>query len=635
LIVGLAVELIDNAELEDGFRIGDVEVYPRQQRVRSKAGNEKRVEPGVMAVLVAIAQRNGNLITRDELVAEVWKRPTADGPIDRRIMLIRKALGDREKPHRCVETLHKRGYRLLLPVEPLARGEPSDASVRPATTDDNPSQSIVSWRSLPVRWLFVLAAFVAAVFAFWPDGVDGEFESIAVLPFDNLSADPRDEYLVKGFKEELVQTLHNIRDLTVINVRTRAHGRDGVDTLLYGSLQRSGDLLKASFVIETAAGGITVAAGDVEGPLDDLFELQEALAQKVQQELYPGDSQRLVSRSRPANAAAYNEYLLGSYAFDRRGQADNLERAIERFRRTIDLDPEFGPAYLQLATAYALLPDHRGAGLEASNKLALDTVSDGIEADPNIEAAAGAVYGFVFHKEKRWEQSRAAYERAVNAPFVDVNAFNWYSRMLASVGDLQGSLRVARRGVELAPDSAVLNSRVAMAYSWLGMNEDAHRYFERANALGAGGTTHMLASALSLYRLGETDQSYAVAQEAVSLAGVSGNWVDPVFLALNDSSGVPAALAAVDAATGSGELNPQAEVVVRALLGDVDGALEVAERLEAPGEVFEMDLLFTPELKTVRQRQEFVDLMRRLGVDAYWRANSCTFHDADVVCPTG
>ena len=234
--MGLAVELIDNAELEDGFRIGDVEVYPRQQRVRSKAGNEKRVEPGVMAVLVAIARRNGNLITRDELVAEVWERPTADGPIDRRIMLIRKALGDREKPHRCVETLHKRGYRLLLPVEPLARVEPSDASVRPATTDVKPSQSTVSWRSLPARWWFVLAAFVAAVIAFWPDGVDGEFESIAVLPFDNLSADPRDEYLVKGFKEELVQTLHNIQDLTVINVRTRAHGRDGVDTLLYGSL---------------------------------------------------------------------------------------------------------------------------------------------------------------------------------------------------------------------------------------------------------------------------------------------------------------------------------------------------------------------------------------------------------------
>jgi DNA-binding winged helix-turn-helix (wHTH) protein/TolB-like protein len=632
------VDLIDNALLDEGFRLGDAEVFPQQLRIRTEAGKEERVEPGVMAVLVAIARRNGNLVSRDELVEEVWGRPTADGPIDRRIMLIRRALGDRGRQHRYVETLTKRGYRLLVPVEPLAGQTPASSEAtpeeRPAAVTPDEKRSD---RRIPIV-PFAAALLVVAVAAYvlWPDRVDATVESIAVLPFDNFSAAPGDEYLVQGFKEELVQTLHSVPGLTVVNVRSEALPRAGggsVDTLLFGSLQRSGDMLKVSFVVENSSNGITLAADDVAGKLDDLFGLQEALARKVQVALYPGTTKRLVSRSRPANAEAYNEFLLGSYAFDRRGQKDNLEEAIRRFQNTIALDPEFGPAYLQLATAFALLPDYRGADLADSNQQALEAVSRGIAVDSNIEAAAGAVYGFVAHKEKRWGESRRAYERAVGAPFVAANSFNWYSRLLASVGDLDGSLRVARRGLALAPDSAVLNSRVAMAYCWLGENEEALRYFERANALGADGTTHLFAYALLLNRIGEVEQSHAVARKAIDLAGGTGSWLDPIFRALRDPGEAPAALEAVNTASEGGELSAQVEIVLRSVFGDLDGALLVAKSLEEPGEAFEMDLLYTPELRRLRERPEFEALMLRLGIPAYWQANGCSFVDAEVVCP--
>ena len=625
------MELIDRETLEDGFRLGDFEVLPRQVRVRSEAG-EERLEPGVMDVLVAIARRDGNLITRDELVDEVWGRPTADGPIDRRITLIRKALNDRAKPYAYVETLPKRGFRLLLPVEPLKPPTPQAVADDPATV---PAPSVDKQSPL-VRWVVGLAAVAVSVFALWPRAGDTQFDSIAVLPFDNLSAAPGDDYLVNGFKEELVQTLHRIDGLTVINVRiepSRDAPASDVDTLLYGSLQRSGNVLKVSYTIEDSGDGKTLAAGDVSGSLDELFQLQEQLAQAVQAELYPGLAQVLVSRSRPASAAAYNEYMLGAFAFDRRGQPGKLEEAIQRFEATIDLDPNYGPAYLQLATAYALLPDYRGANLAESNALALATVDAGIDMDSNIEAAAGAVYGFVYHKEKRWADSERAYERAVNAQFVDPNAFNWYSRMLGSVGDLHGALSVARRGVELAPDSAVLNSRVAMVYTWLGDNDNALKFYERANALGADGSTHLMAFALLLNRTGNVEGSYAATRTVVEMEGVTGNWVGPVFAALADPAAAPEALAAVNAASENGELAAQVEVVLRNFLGDVDGAMDIARRLEEPGEVFEMDLLYTPELRRLREHPGFGELMRRLGVQAYWRANSCVFMDGDVSCP--
>ena len=232
-----------------------------------------------------------------------------------------------------------------------------------------------------------------------------------------------------------------------------------------------------------------------------------------------------------------------------------------------------------------------------------------------------------------WAESEAAYERAVTAQFVDVNAFNWYSRMLGSVGDLYGSLRVARRGVELAPDSAVLNSRVAMVYTWLGDDDAALSYYERANALGADGSTHLMAYALLLNRMGKVEQSYAATRTGVEMEGFSGEWVDPVFAALVDPAAASEALEAVNAASDRGELAAQVEVVLRTFLDDVDGAMDIARRLEEPGEVFEMDLLYTPELRRLREHPEFPALMRRLGVQSWWRQNNCTFTDGDVSCP--
>ncbi len=624
--------LYEKQQLEAGFRLGDWQVLPLRSSI--ERGDETiRLEPGVMDVLMALARRNGDLVTRDQLVDEVWGgRATADGPIDRRIAALRKAFGDQSEPRQYIETLTKRGYRLLKPVE-LPEPEPETRPVDPPAT--------VAGDSGLVRWAVGLAAVAVVVWALWPRADMSGFESIAVLPFDNLSQDPGDEYLVLGFKQELVQTLLTIDGLMVKNVHSKDMGQSveeiarelDVDTVLYGSLERTGNVIKVRFTIETGQDGVTLEAGNVSGDRDDLFSLQEQLAQLVQKELYPEATQVLTSRSKPASPEAYNEYLLGYYAFDRRGQPGFLEEAIERFEATISLDPQFGPAYLQLATAYALLPDYRGADLEEYNSLAIETVDTGIERDPSIEAAAGAVYGFVHHKRKEWRRSQEAYERALSGRVVDVNAFNWYSRMLASVGDLHGALDIARRGRELDPDSPVLNSRLAMSYTWLGNNEQAREYFELSNRLGAGGPTHLMAYAFLLSRVGDLEASFNAAEQGLGAAGLEANWLGPMFEALADPAAAGRALAAVDAASKAGQMTAQVEVVVRTILGDLDGAMRIAERLEEPGEVFEMDLLFAPELSPLRLHPGFEPLMVRLGVAAYWQSNSCVFVDGNVSCP--
>jgi DNA-binding winged helix-turn-helix (wHTH) protein/TolB-like protein/tetratricopeptide (TPR) repeat protein len=616
-------------ELNRGFELGEWEVLPARGVFR-RGEQEEHPEPLVFGVLLALARRDGDLVTRDELVSELWDgRPMGDEPINRSLSQLRGHLGDRDRPYQYVETLTRRGYRLKKRVRLMHPAEQLDrVSPKP------PLQSRL-WQIVATIGALTLVA--AVIWTLRPELP----RSMGVLPFANGSGNADDQYLVFGFKDELMQTLHNIPNFVVINGRVTYDDEEltdiakilNVDTVLEGTVQRSGDTLKVSYEISNGSNGAMINSGDITGPLEDFFALQERLAKIVLDDLFGPSAQTLISSSRPANFGAYERYMRGLFVFQRRGQQGNLENAIELFQDTIRLDGQFGPAYLQLATAYALLPEYRNAPLEEMNRAAIDTVEEGIDVDDSIRDAGNAVFGFVFHKQKNWKQAEQAYVRATRAEIVDSNAFNWYSRMLASVGRLDKALDQVIAAQEMDPTSAVINSRLAFAYTWMDNRPMAYDFYERSEMLGAGGTTHVMGYALLLARDGKLDEAYAQVKAAVESAETSANWVDPLFAAFADPAASGAALNAVDVAVAEDQITDQAEFVVRGLLGDLDGAMRVARRLEDPGEAFEMDLLFIPEMQPLRERADFLDLMDALGISQYWEDNGCTWTSAAVQCP--
>ena len=215
----------------------------------------------------------------------------------------------------------------------------------------------------------------------------------------------------------------------------------GVDAVLFGAVQRDGDMLKINYNIASRVDGLNLSSGSITGQLNGIFGLQERLASMVRDDLLGESPQQLVSKSRPASYEAYDRYMRGTYALDHRFTQHNLEACIELFEETIRMDPQFGPAYLLLATGYAVLPDYRDMPREESYKLAIETVEPGVAVDDSIRDAASAVFGYVYQKQRRWADAEGAYLRAISAQVVDSNAFNWYSRMLASVGRREDALR--------------------------------------------------------------------------------------------------------------------------------------------------------------------------------------------------
>lgn len=622
-------------DLFAGFTIGDWEVLPGQGVLR-RGDQEERPEPKVFEVLLALACHDGNLVTRDDLIREVWSgRPTSDEPINRCLSQLRGHLDDRSKPHQYVETLQRRGYRLMTPVKLHRQVE--SAATRERDLAPGPGSRL--WKI--VAALMVLGFLATIALTMRPAATSPEIRSIAVLPIENLSGDPNNQYIVDGIKNVLARRLSEVPGLAIKNTRDKYDGEPSqiaelldVDGVLSGAVQLQDSTLKVTYLVSRGRDNVTIGSGEVNGDLAGIFALQERLANEVLDGLSDSTRKAQVATNAP-NAEAYNRYMRGLYALDHRGEGDNLEKAIKLLQDSIRLDEEYGPAYLALATAYALMPYYRSLPVLETDRAAIQTIEQGIAVDPGIKSAAGRIYGSHYHQQKRWSESEAAYRLATAAPVQESNAFNWYSRMLNSVGRLDDALQQALRAEAIDPDNGVVNSRLAIVYTWLGDSGKALDYFERAGDLGGTSAIHNLAHALLLIREGRIADAEAMAVVSVGTADGSIDWIRPVFAAFADPSAAGHALEVLARVSADPGLIPEVEVTARTMLGDTDGAMAVARRLEEPGEFFQMDLLFAPELQALRDHPGFMPLLQRLGVVEYWEDAGCEFDGQKAVCPPG
>jgi DNA-binding winged helix-turn-helix (wHTH) protein/TolB-like protein len=616
-------------QLEKGFNLGEWEVLP-QKGVLRRGDEEAHPEPKVLAVLLTLAQRDGDLVTKDELIEEVWEgRAFGDEPIQRCVALLRKHFGD-TRPYEYIETLQRRGYRLLKPVE---LHEPADVLV--AEPPESNGGDVRRWKIVTA---LIAAGFVAVAALTWVPDREPAMQSIAILPMDNLTGDPANQDITEGIQYSLAVRLSELPDFMIRNVRlvpdvppAEVAEALNVEFVFRGSLQMQGEMLKITWQIDRGADNFNYISGEVPGDLRELFSLQEQLAQAVRAELAGPGTPQLVARYEP-ESAAYNSFTRGMYLLERRGEALNLEESIELFKESVSLDDNFGPAYLALAEAYALLPDYRNLPLDEYLQKAVTTVEAGINADSSIENAAASIYGFVLHQQKRWQESEKLHKRAINAAVVDANSFNWYSKMLSSVGRREDSVRVALAGEMVDPGNPIVSNPIALTYLWLGETQKAQEYFERAGKLGSGGRYQLLGHAMLYMRLERFEEAKELAIAEWKAQDLPSDWIEPVFAGFADPTQAETALDVLDQEWTPESLPPMVEFIARSWLGDVNGAMEIAQLLKEPGEAFEMDLLFIPETEPLRKHPDFMPLMQELGLVAYWGSVGCVWELSQVSC---
>jgi DNA-binding winged helix-turn-helix (wHTH) protein/TolB-like protein/Tfp pilus assembly protein PilF len=618
-------------DLQRGFELGPWTVMPERGLLRQGAV-EEHLEPMVMDVLVALASRQGGVVTRDQLVDAVWNgRATADDAIAAKIATLRNKLGDDSRHPEYIETVQKRGYRLKMPVEVSAAPEPEQRGASYVRV------------SRPVL-LAALAALAIAVIIWWLP-TNKPVDSVAVLQFKNLSDDKEKfQYVVDGFREELVISLNQVPNLNFTRGPELSDDRTakmiakdlGVGVIVTGSLRTDGDKIRITVEL-ISADRFQIWSGKFDGAADDVFSLQERVATEVRDELLGEKGEQIRAASRPANPAAFDRYMLGRFFLGKR-DIESLRHARALFQETIEIDPNFGPAYLRLAINYLLLADYSPKQRRQIFAQAIEVANQGVQADPSIRAPAAIIYGSVDHQLGNWAAAEDAFATAFRSVTVYPTAYHWHARLLGDLGLLDRSLQQAMTALSMEPASQILNSRVAIAYFWTNDIPKARHYFEVANNMGVGAAEHHFAYTLFLLRDNRLEDARATMKFGLKLAQSDDWWVDPVIDALvhpGNQEMLGIAFETIEKMIADG-VSPFITMTVWALLGQADRVMEIAMQVaeSEPGTLYELEIIYLDEFKALREHENFPALLQALGLTNYWNSIGCRWSNDQVHCDT-
>jgi TolB-like protein/Tfp pilus assembly protein PilF len=322
--------------------------------------------------------------------------------------------------------------------------------------------------------------------------------SIAVMPFKNLTADSDNEYFCEGLAEELLNALAKIRRLFVV-ARASAFsfkGKDldareigqrlGVDTILEGSVKKSGPRLRISVQLINAANGYQLWSQRFERQLTDLFELQDeitlAIISELKVELLETDKQVLL-RSRSTDLQAYNLYLKGRFYWAQRPQG--ISKAIEFFQLAIDRDPRSALARAGLADCYATLGSWENGSLPPIPAMAKARAAankavelDGRLAEPHATLAYRAT-----HHDWDWRTAETQFQLALELDPNYAVTHHWYSHYLTAMGRTEESLAASKRCLELDPLDLVINIHMAWHYQFSRQYDEAIEQCHKTNDL--------------------------------------------------------------------------------------------------------------------------------------------------------
>jgi serine/threonine-protein kinase len=310
-------------------------------------------------------------------------------------------------------------------------------------------------------------------------GTAASLRSLAVLPLQNLSGDPQQEFFSDGTTETLISSLAQVHSLDVISrtsvMRYKGSrkslpeiGRElGADAIIEGSVQRVGGRVRITAQLIRAATDTHLWAKDYDGDASDLLRLQSEVAQAIANEvgarLTPDETRRL-TQARAVDPAAQDAYLMGRHHYFE-ATPPELQEAIRYFERAISLDPNYGAAYAGLALALAALDNFVP---QAPDRIQ-NAAERGIALDPNSAEAHAALAAVRFNAWD-WTGAEAEYRRANEINPASVDACGCYGNYLAAMGRFSEAYALVDRGVKVNP----MSSEVYQAYSLVSLM--AHRY---------------------------------------------------------------------------------------------------------------------------------------------------------------
>lgn len=524
--------------LAEIVRFGTFQLDPKARELH-KAGVKVRLQDQPFRVLALLVNRAGQVVTREELRQEIWPTDVYvafDQGLNNAIRKVRDALGDSADNPRFVETIAKQGYRFLAPVN-VVQTQPSEQPLR---------QGLRSSRVAVLVGVVAASGLLALGYWAWHASdvrarPPTEKVILAVLPFDNLSRDPEQEYFSDGLTEEMIAQLGKVNPerLSVISrgsvvkykgssLAVEQIGRDlHAEYVVQGSVRRASDQVRITVQLVQVGDQTDLWAESYDAELKNILELQSSVARAIAKQIHitlSAKQQLQRTRKREVDPAAYEAYLKGRYYWNKRS-AEGMQKAAVHFQEAIDKDSAYGAAYSGLADCSSGLAWHGFASPSEALTKANTAALKAIEIDPE-SSEAHASLALVLSHRLDWPAAEAEFKRALQLDPNYANAHHWYGDYLSIKGRHDEALLEAKRALELDPLNLMIGAWVSWRYYL------AHEY-DRAIQQGRDtvdldssfAAAHLLLGK-SYVQSGWHKEGLAELQRAASLSGNS-----PLYLA--------------------------------------------------------------------------------------------------------
>jgi TolB-like protein/DNA-binding winged helix-turn-helix (wHTH) protein/Tfp pilus assembly protein PilF len=622
------------------LRFGAFEIDLRVGEL-TKRGARVRLQGQPFQVLAALLERPGELVTREELRGKIWPRTIVDFDhgLNKAISKIRDALGDSGEHPRFVETVPRRGYRFLADVAAIeASGAPSAAAPEGATSVDptavhRPAGPSRLWRAWTLSAVAAVAALAAALT--WVvnsrNHPNTQIRSLVVLPLENLSGDPGQEYFADGMTDELITNLGQIGALRVIS-RTSAMTYKGarkpltqigselnVQAVVEGSVLRSGGRVRITAQLIQVADDKHIWAHSYEGDAQDVLALQKSVARTIAEQVSATlnrQEQAALQASSAIKPEAYDAYFRGRYFWNKR-TGDGIRQAIEYFTDAIKKDPTFAAAYSGLADAYALSGDWEYGILSPQDAFARAKAAAGkaLALDPNsAEAHTSLAFALDLYGWD-WEAAEREYRRAIALNPGYATAHQWYGWHAMVVGRAADGIAQLRTAENLDPLAPILAADLADALCIARLYDESLQQSRKALELQPNFAVAHYELGQTLVQLRRYDEAITEFRTAIKLSGDNTTFDSNLAHAYAVSGRTDEAMKMLKELEGrqTGESPTDASIaLVYVGLGDNDRAMVWLNKAYAAR--FNPSILLRPAFDPIRADPRFRDFLARIGL---------------------
>ena len=571
------------------YRFGDFEVDLRAGQVR-KGGSKLRLPGQSFEILHLLLEHPGEVVTRQELRGRLWPDDTFvdfEHGLNAAINKLREVLGDSAERPRYIETLPRRGYRFI-------------AEVREG-----------------------------------PGGPLKRIRSLAVLPFENLSGDPEQEYFVDGMTEALITDLAKISALRVISRASvmrykgtcKPHSEIAqelsVDGVVEGSVLRVGKHVRISAQLLHASFDGHLWAESYERDLRDVFALQaevaQAIAGEIRIQVTPRERKRL-RQVRRVDPRAYEAYMLGRFFWNKR-TPEGMSKSLVHFQQAIEQDPGYALAYAGLADAYVGLGFalHEIASSREVMPKARAAAKKALEIDESLgEAHATLAFISTIH-DYDWEAANRGFTRALVLNPGNAKVHHLHAAYLSYQGRLDEAQAEIEQARETDPLSLPINNHEAVVFYFRREYDQAIKQARRTLDLDASFPNAHLTLSLIYQQKAKYADALAEAEKAASFSGRSAaslGCIGGCYAALGRPNEAKNVIKELQTLSKGQYVSPFVIAWVYVNLRDKEAALAHLEQAYAERSTYLPHIKVDPSLDFLRSDPRFKDLQCRVGLPA-------------------